>query len=246
MPVMAREASIYTGMTVAEYFRDQGLDAVLIADSTSRWAEALREFSSADRRAAGRGGLPGGAGLGAGRVLRAGRPGRDPRRARGLGDGGRGRVAAGRRHDRAGHRPHPALRALAVDAGPRPRLRPPLPGGVVADVVLPRRPGAWPAWHAAQRRRRLGAATRPPAGAAGRGRPPRVGRRAGRRGRPARPRAGRAARRPPGPGGVAPAERAQPERRHVRPGQAGRARRGRARGARPGPGPRRRRAGRRR
>lgn len=46
MPVMAREASIYTGMTVAEYFRDQGLDAVLIADSTSRWAEALREFSS--------------------------------------------------------------------------------------------------------------------------------------------------------------------------------------------------------
>ncbi len=46
MPVMAREASIYTGMTVAEYFRDQGLDAVLIADSTSRWAEAMREFSS--------------------------------------------------------------------------------------------------------------------------------------------------------------------------------------------------------
>ena len=46
MPVMAREASIYTGMTVAEHFRDQGLDAVLIADSTSRWAEALREFAS--------------------------------------------------------------------------------------------------------------------------------------------------------------------------------------------------------
>lgn len=46
MGVMAREASIYTGMTVAEHVRDQGLDAVLIADSTSRWAEALREFSS--------------------------------------------------------------------------------------------------------------------------------------------------------------------------------------------------------
>jgi len=46
MPVMAREASIYTGMTVAEHFRDQGLDAVLIADSTSRWAEAMREFAS--------------------------------------------------------------------------------------------------------------------------------------------------------------------------------------------------------
>lgn len=46
MPVMAREASIYMGVTVAEYFRDQGLSAVVIADSTSRWAEALREISS--------------------------------------------------------------------------------------------------------------------------------------------------------------------------------------------------------
>ena len=45
MPVAAREASIYTGVTVAEYFRDQGLDAALMADSTSRWAEALREIS---------------------------------------------------------------------------------------------------------------------------------------------------------------------------------------------------------
>jgi V/A-type H+/Na+-transporting ATPase subunit A len=46
MPVMAREASIYTGVTVAEYYRDMGYDAVVIADSTSRWAEALRELSS--------------------------------------------------------------------------------------------------------------------------------------------------------------------------------------------------------
>jgi V/A-type H+/Na+-transporting ATPase subunit A len=46
MPVMAREASVYTGMTVAELYRDMGYDAVLLADSTSRWAEALREFSS--------------------------------------------------------------------------------------------------------------------------------------------------------------------------------------------------------
>lgn len=45
MPVSAREASIYTGITVAEYFRDQGLDVTLMADSTSRWAEALREVS---------------------------------------------------------------------------------------------------------------------------------------------------------------------------------------------------------
>jgi V/A-type H+-transporting ATPase subunit A len=43
MPVVAREASIYVGITLAEYFRDQGLDVVMLADSTSRWAEALRE-----------------------------------------------------------------------------------------------------------------------------------------------------------------------------------------------------------
>jgi len=45
MPVAAREASIYTAITVAEYFRDQGLNVALMADSTSRWAEALREVS---------------------------------------------------------------------------------------------------------------------------------------------------------------------------------------------------------
>ncbi|WDK12341.1 V-type ATPase [Colletotrichum graminicola] len=45
MPVAAREASIYTGITVAEYFRDQGLDVAMMADSSSRWAEALREIS---------------------------------------------------------------------------------------------------------------------------------------------------------------------------------------------------------
>jgi V/A-type H+/Na+-transporting ATPase subunit A len=46
MPVAAREASIYTGVTVAEYFRDQGYHVALMADSTSRWGEALREVSS--------------------------------------------------------------------------------------------------------------------------------------------------------------------------------------------------------
>jgi V/A-type H+-transporting ATPase subunit A len=45
MPVAAREASIYTAITMAEYFRDQGYDVALMADSTSRWAEALREIS---------------------------------------------------------------------------------------------------------------------------------------------------------------------------------------------------------
>merc|ERR1712066_812759 len=45
MPVAAREASIYTGITLAEYFRDQGMNVAMMADSTSRWAEALREIS---------------------------------------------------------------------------------------------------------------------------------------------------------------------------------------------------------
>jgi V-type H+-transporting ATPase subunit A len=45
MPVAAREASIYTGITLAEYFRDQGQNVAMMADSTSRWAEALREIS---------------------------------------------------------------------------------------------------------------------------------------------------------------------------------------------------------
>ncbi len=46
MPVAAREASVYTGMTIAEYYRDMGIDVSLMADSTSRWAEAMREISS--------------------------------------------------------------------------------------------------------------------------------------------------------------------------------------------------------
>ena len=46
MPVAAREASVYNGITIAEYFRDMGYDVALMADSTSRWAEAMREISS--------------------------------------------------------------------------------------------------------------------------------------------------------------------------------------------------------
>lgn len=45
MPVAAREASIYTGITLSEYFRDMGYNVAMMADSTSRWAEALREIS---------------------------------------------------------------------------------------------------------------------------------------------------------------------------------------------------------
>ena len=58
MPVAAREASIYSAVTVAEYFRDQGMDVALMADSTSRWAEALREVSGRFGELPGEGGYP--------------------------------------------------------------------------------------------------------------------------------------------------------------------------------------------
>ena len=80
MPVMAREASIYTGMTVAEYYRDMGYDVVLLADSTSRWAEALPRVLFTKRGAARRGRVSGRARLGAGRLLRARRACQNPRR----------------------------------------------------------------------------------------------------------------------------------------------------------------------
>jgi V/A-type H+-transporting ATPase subunit A len=58
MPVAAREASVYTGITLAEYYRDMGHTAVLLVDSTSRWAEALREISNRMGEMPGEGGYP--------------------------------------------------------------------------------------------------------------------------------------------------------------------------------------------
>ncbi|MFV2016333.1 MAG: V-type ATP synthase subunit A, partial [Candidatus Heimdallarchaeota archaeon] len=58
MPVAAREASVYTGVTMAEYLRDQGHDVAMMADSTSRWAEALREISGRLEEMPGEGGYP--------------------------------------------------------------------------------------------------------------------------------------------------------------------------------------------
>ncbi len=84
MPVAAREASIYTGITIAEYFRDMGYSVALMADSTSRWAEALREMSGRLEEMPGEEGYP--AYLGsrlaqfyerAGRVIALGREGRE-------------------------------------------------------------------------------------------------------------------------------------------------------------------------
>ena len=84
MPVAAREASIYTGITIAEYFRDMGYSVALMADSTSRWAEALREMSGRLEEMPGEEGYP--AYLGsrlaqfyerAGRVITQGQEGRE-------------------------------------------------------------------------------------------------------------------------------------------------------------------------
>ena len=58
MPVAAREASVYTGVTLAEYYRDMGYTVVLLVDSTSRWAEALREVSNRMGEMPGEGGYP--------------------------------------------------------------------------------------------------------------------------------------------------------------------------------------------
>ncbi|MFN2316587.1 MAG: V-type ATP synthase subunit A, partial [Gemmatimonadales bacterium] len=84
MPVAAREASVYLGLTIAEYFRDLGLRVALMADSLSRWAEALREIGSLLREMPGEEGYPTSLGnrLGklaerAGRVHALGRPERD-------------------------------------------------------------------------------------------------------------------------------------------------------------------------
>jgi V/A-type H+-transporting ATPase subunit A len=58
MPVAAREASVYTGVTIAEYYRDMGYDVAIMADSTSRWAEALREISGRLEEMPGEEGFP--------------------------------------------------------------------------------------------------------------------------------------------------------------------------------------------
>jgi len=84
MPVAAREASVYTGITLAEYYRDMGYDTAVMADSTSRWAEAMREMSSRLEEMPGEEGYP--AYLGsrlaqfyerAGRVICLGKPERE-------------------------------------------------------------------------------------------------------------------------------------------------------------------------
>ena len=126
MPVAAREASIYTGITIAEYFRDMGYSVALMADSTSRWAEALREMSGRLEEMPGEEGYP--AYLGsrlaqfyerAGHVVspRKRRKGRSSVRDR-------GGIPSGRRYIRAGIPGNPAYReGVLGDWIPRWRTR---------------------------------------------------------------------------------------------------------------------------
>ena len=188
--MMARETSIYTGITVAEYFRDMGYHAVVIADSTSRWAEALRELSSRSGALPAEEGYPASLAVRAGGVLRAGRRGSSPSAATAVGHDHRRGVPARRRHHRARHRPDRAVRPRAVEPRPRPRLRPPLSRGRVGRLVLSRRRPAR-ALVRPQRRSGVGARRARTRGAAGRGRPAERPRRARRRRLAARPRARR-------------------------------------------------------
>ena len=139
MPMMAREASVYTGVTVAEYYRDMGYHVVVVADSTSRWAEALREFTSRMGELPAEEGYPANLGLGAGCVLRTGWPRRHARRPNRVGYRDRRGVTAWRRPVRTGHRAHRAVRPLPLDPRPGSGLLPSLPGGVMVGVFLPRR-----------------------------------------------------------------------------------------------------------
>ena len=117
MPVAAREASIYTGITIAEYYRDMGYHVALMADSTSRWAEALREVSGRLEEMPAEEGYP--AYLAA-RLAefyeRAGYVETLNGQIR-LGQRHRGGLAARRRLLRAGHPAHQALHPLLLGAG---------------------------------------------------------------------------------------------------------------------------------
>ncbi len=138
MPVAAREASVFTGITMAEYFRDMGYNVALMADSTSRWAEAMREMSRAPGGDAGRGRLPGLPGQPHRQLLRA-------RRLRGL-----HRQAGSAGHDdrhrrRLAARRRPLRPRRAVDAargqgllgpGGPAGCGPPLPGHLLAAQLL--------------------------------------------------------------------------------------------------------------
>ncbi len=137
MPVAAREVSIYTGVTLAEYYRDMGYDVAIMADSTSRWAEALRELSGRLEE------MPADEGFPAYLPTRLAEFYERAGKVKTLGDecGSISIIGAvsppGRRLLRARHAAHQAVHPLLLGAGPRPGQRPPLPGHLL-DRLLQR------------------------------------------------------------------------------------------------------------
>ena len=129
MPVAAREASVYTGVTLAEYYRDQGYHVALLADSTSRWGEALREVSGRLEEMPAEEGYPAYLASAARGVLRARGRGGVSRRRRPhrLGDARRRGVAARRRLLGADHAVQPAPRGRLLGARRGARAPAPLP-----------------------------------------------------------------------------------------------------------------------
>ena len=135
MPVAAREASIYTGLTLAEYYRDMGYDVAIMADSTSRWAEALRELSGRLEEMPAEEGFP---------AYLASRLSAFYERAGMMqnlnGHGGqrlhhRSRIAPGRRLLRARNHEYQALCPLLLGTGQIPGLRPAFSGHPLAHQL---------------------------------------------------------------------------------------------------------------
>ena len=138
MPVAAREASIYTGITIAEYFRDMGYDVALMADSTSRWGEALREVSGRLEEMPGEEGYPAYLATRLSAFYERAGTGdlhgnRGPER---VGHGRRCGLAARRRLLRADHAEHPAGGRHVLGAGHQPCLPPALPLGQLDQELL--------------------------------------------------------------------------------------------------------------
>ena len=136
MPVAAREVSIYTGITLAEYYRDMGLNVAVFADSTSRWAEALRELAARLEEMPAEEGFPGHAADAAGAVLRTRRRGHHAGRRARLGQHRRRGQSARRRFFRAGHPAHASLHPLLLGARHRTGQRPALSFDPLAALLL--------------------------------------------------------------------------------------------------------------
>ena len=117
MPVAAREASIYTGLTLAEYYRDMGYDVAIMADSTSRWAEALRELSGRLEEMPAEEGFPGLSCIPAVRILRARRHDAQFKWYGWICHHYRSCFPSGRRFLRAGHTEHQTFRPLLLGTG---------------------------------------------------------------------------------------------------------------------------------